>query len=318
MATPLGARAQARRVTRVYRLGVLGTNLRASGQVFVNALEQGLAEAGYAIGQDVLIDFRTVEGKLERLPELAGALVGAQADVIVTSSIQATHAAKRATSSVPIVMALASNPIGEGFAASLARPGGNITGLTSEAAPEVYAKPLEFLREILPREPRIAYALSPDAGKPVDAQPKQAVRDAAVQLGLRLETVHVKGRDDVEQAVERIRQLGVRAFYWFPDASLFGTARRFAEAALKARLAAVAPSPSTAHDGFLLGYGANVLDLFRRAAFYVDKIFKGARPGDLPIEAPTRFDLVINQRTARALGLTVPKTLLLRAERVIE
>ena len=315
---PLALHAQAPATGRVWRVGVLGVNTREAGMVVVEALEKGLAGAGYVIGLNLLIDYRTAEGKVERLPELAAGLVEAKVDVIVTSTNHATRAAQRATTSIPIVMTVASDPVVEGFAKSLGRPGGNITGLTFDAAPEAYAKPLEFLRQIFPRESRIAWILSPDEGKPVDAAHKQAIRDAAPKLGLSLATVRVEGRDDVEPSVERVRRLGVKAFLWHPGQNVLGTEQRFAIAALKAQLALASVWPGVADAGGLLGYGPDVPDLFRRAAIHIDKIFKGAKPSELPIEQPTRFLLHINGKTAKALGLKIPQSLLIRADRVIE
>lgn len=297
---------------------MLGLSTREAGLVYVQALEKGLADAGYALGRNLLIDYRTAEGKIERLPELVAGLVEARVDVIVTSGVHTVRATQRAAGSIPIVMAFASDPVGEGFAASLARPGGNITGLTFDAAPQAYAKPLEFLREIFPRESRNAWITSPDAGKPVDVAHKQAIRDAAPKLGFSLAAVQVASLEDVEPSVERVRRLGVKAFVWYGAQNVFNAQPRVARAALKARLAVVSMQPGMADAGGLLRYGPEVLDLFRRVAVHVDKIFRGAKPGDLPIEQPTRFLLHLNLQTARALGLKIPQSLLVRADRVIE
>lgn len=296
---------------RVYRIGRL---MGAPDQRFVEAFEQGLRNAGWRPGEDVLIEARDGGGKRERLPALAAELVALRVDVIVAGGDVAIEAARRATTSIPIVMAVATDPVERGFVRSLARPGGNVTGL-SAFLPELAGKRLELLKEALPWAGRVGVI-----SIPVEFHRSELGRMelAARALGLHLRPIEVKTQADLEGALSALVTAGVDAVYVQPGTSVTDPRREtLAMLALQARLPAVGALRHYAEAGFLLSYGANQLAWPRRAAYFVDRLLRGARPSDLPVEQPTEFELVVNLRTARTLGLPIPPAVLSRADEVI-
>ena len=276
---------------------------------------EGLRELGYVEGQNIAIEFRSAEGKYDQLPSLAAELVRLKVDVIVTFSPPAIQAAKQATGTIPIVMAGIIDPVAAGFVASLARPGGNITGLAL-MAPEMVAKQLELLKELVPKVSRVAVLGNP-ANTGTAPQLRHA-QDAARALGVRLQPLEARGPSEIDSAFAEMSRERAGAVIVLVDAMLAEHRARIADLAAKHRLPAVFGLPDLAEAGGLMAYGASVSDRYRRVATLVDKILKGAKPADLPVEQPTKFELVINLKTAKALGLTIPQTLLLRADHVIQ
>jgi len=282
----------------------------------LDAFRQGLRELGYVEGQNIAIESRWAEGQYDRYPALAADLVRLKVDVIVAQSGAATQAAQQATRTIPIVMALVTDPVGIGLVPSLARPGGNVTG-TSFMAPDLVGKQLELLKELVPKVSRVALLRHPT--NPGSAPYLREAEAAARILGVRLQTLEARNSQEIDSAFAAMTRERAGALLIFPDA-LFGTQRRqIAELAAKRRLPAIhGGTPEYAEAGGLIAYSPNILDLERRAATYVDKILKGAKPADLPIEQPTKFELVINLKTAKALGLTIPQSLLQRADEIIQ
>ena len=315
LAAPLAAGAQQAR--KVWRIGLLDYASSDPARLALwKAFQDRLRELGYVDGQNVVFQPRWGNGQVSRLQGLATELVAAKVDVLVTASGVATRAAKQATSSIPIVTATGPDPVAGGFAASLARPGGNVTGLTTISF-ELAPKRLEMLKELLPQVSRVAFLTDRDTevGRQLSARDV----DAARSLGIILQRVGVRADPkDYEAAFAAMRRDGVGAVIVVPNASFFSHRQRIAELALTHRLPSAVPSKEEAEAGGLISYGADYSDLFRRAAVYVDKILKGAKPGDLPIEQPMKFELVINLKTAKALGLTIPPSLLQRADKVIQ
>jgi ABC-type uncharacterized transport system substrate-binding protein len=314
LAAPLAAEAQ-QAGKRVPRIGYLdGGFLPANSGI--EALRQGLRELGYVEGQDIAFEWRSAEGKADRLPGLAAELVRLKVDVIVTGGAGATRPAKEATSTIPIVMAQDTDPVGSGFVASLARPGGNVTGL-STLHPTVSAKRLEILKETLPRLSRVAFfGTSSWVG---NAQGLRETELAAAALGVKLQYLDVADPKDFEtafQAAGKRQAEGALMLVW--GAILNPRRKEVAELAVKSRLPTVFRDREHVQVGGLMAYGPNIPDLFRRAATYVDKILKGAKPEDLPVEQPTKFELVINLKTAKALRLTIPPSVLGRADEIIQ
>jgi putative ABC transport system substrate-binding protein len=296
-------------VGKVSRIGVLTfTEMTAALQ---EAFRQGLRDHGYVEGQNVLVEWRAAEGRPDRAKALAMELVQLKVDVIVANLTPAVQAAKDATSTIPIVMASAGDPVGTGFVASLARPGGNITGLTGISA-ELSGKRIELLRELIPGLARVGLLVnaSNPFAKPFVAETQAAARRAGVQLHVE----DVRGPQQIGAAFSALTKRRVGGV--IVDGAL--TAWQAAELAVQHRLPAVSNQRQFVDSGGLMSHGARFADVHRRAASYVDKILKGARPGDLPVERPTQFELVINLRTAKALGLTIAPSLLLRADQVIE
>src|SRR5712692_6401520 len=310
-----GAVAQAQQATKVPRIGLLGGGSASANAGRIEAFRQGLRELGYVEGKNIVIEYRYAEGKLDRLPALAAELVRLKVDIIVSTGPTVTRAGKEATSTIPIVMAFDTDPVGNGFVASLARPGGNITGLSS-LAPEISGKQLELLKEIVPRLSRVAvFGSSRVAG---NAQALRETETAAQALQVQLKYTEVLGPTDIETAFRDAVKAHVDAVLVLNNTVFTARRTQAADLAIKSRLPAIFVAAEFVEAGGLMSYGVSITDLFRRAATYVDKILKGAKPADLPVEQPVRFDLVINARTAKALGLTIPPTLLLRADRVIE
>jgi putative ABC transport system substrate-binding protein len=307
LAAPLAAKGQP--VGKVYRIGLLRAG--EPPKFWIDEFREGLRELGYVEGQNLVIEFRI--GPLDQLPQLAEDLVRSRVDVIVASASSAGMAAKKATTSIPIVFTTLSHPVEIGLIKSLARPGGNITGVTVNAGTTV-TKRLELLRELVPRLKQVAVLVHP--AHPTDPVQRKEMEEAARALGLQLKPTAVRAPEDFEAAFKAVSGAGALLNI---DTPLFTTYRtQFVELAARNRLPAIWSNGIIVEAGGLMSYGTYIPALFRRAAIYVDKVLKGARPGDLPVEQPTRFELVINLKTAKALGLTVPPSLLHRADQVIE
>jgi len=307
LAAPLAAEAQ--QAGKVYKIGFLRAG--EPPKFWIDEFREGLRELGYVEGQNMAIEFRI--GPLDQLPRLAEDLVRSKVDVIVASASSAGMAAKKATTSIPIVFTSLSHPVEIGLIKSLARPGGNITGVTVNAGATV-TKRLEFLRELVPSLKQVAVLMHP--AHPTDPVQRKEMEEAARALGLQLKPAAVRAPEDFEAAFKAVS--GARGLLNI-DTPLFTTYRtQFVELAARNRLPAIWSNGIIVEAGGLMSYGTYIPALFRRAATYVDKILKGATPGDLPVEQPTKFELVINLKTAKALGLTIPPSLLQRADQVIE
>ncbi|MBI4607388.1 MAG: ABC transporter substrate-binding protein [Candidatus Rokubacteria bacterium] len=312
---PLAADAQP--PARVARIGILWLNpLSATGHL-LEAFRQGLRELGYVEGQNIAIEFRSAEGKLERLPDVAAELVRLKVDVIMTGTIPLIRAAQRATTTIPIVMGNSGgDPVRDGFVASLARPGGNITGL-SLMAPELAGKRLQLLKEVVPKVSRVAVLWDPN-GPGLGRNPFRDLEVAAQALGVELQSLEVRADDELEQAFQAATRGRAGAVMALTVLLIFRNRTRLVELAAKSRLPAMWGSREFVNAGGLMAYGTSIPDLYRRAAAYVEKILKGAKPADLPVEQPMRFEFVVNLKTAKALGLTIPQSILMRADQVIE
>jgi putative tryptophan/tyrosine transport system substrate-binding protein len=313
LAAPLAVTAQPGR--KNYRIGFLLLSPMDVQMHLIAAFEAGLREKGYTPGREVVIEYRSADGHSDQLPILAAELVRLGVDVIVTGVNPNTFAAKRATDTIPIVMASSFFPVEDGLVASLARPGGNITGLTQEAGEEV-AKRLQLLREVVPKLTRVA-TLS-GVGMTYNPYFVKRLQDAARGLGVSILPFEFQGADDVGKVFFEIEHARADGLIVFGGPITIG--QRFAIVSLTAEkwLPAVWSDKQFVLDGGLMSYGADVADLFRRSAGYVDRILKGAKPADLPVEQPTKFVLAVNLKTARALGLTIPQSMLLRADEVIQ
>ena len=314
VAAPLGAEGQ--QAGKVYRVGWLGSTNPIVGAPFLAAFRDGLRERGYVEGQNLIIEYRATDGYGERLPGLARELANSNVDVFVVGVNRSAVAAQQATTKIPIVMAAAEDPVGVGLVKSLARPGGNITGLTVVAGPEIYGKNLELLKEVLPKGARIATLFN--AASPINAHYLKTTEEAARKLGVSLVPAEVRSVNDFEKTFAMMKQRHSRGFVVLGESLFTRNSRRVNELAVRNGLASMWPLREGVDTGGLMSYGTNVVDLFRRAATYVDKILKGADPADLPMEQPTKFELVINLKTAKALGLTIPQTLLQWEDQVIE
>jgi putative ABC transport system substrate-binding protein len=318
LTAPLAAEAE--QAAKVPRIGWLSLNRVASPSPHLTeAFRQGLRDLGYVEGRNVVIEYRDAEGKLERLPALAAELVALQVDVIVAGGGTPTAlAAKQATKTIPIVFASAGDPVGSGLVTSLARPSGNVTGL-SNLAPELVGKRLEQLTQAVPGVSRVAALWQPGGlGERTDKDVLKEAEAAARTLAVRLQLVEARGPADFDRAFSDMTKARAGALTVLPSLMFSSERRRLVDLAAKTRLPAVYPQRDFVDAGGLMSYGPNLADLFRRAATYVDKILKGAKPADLPVEQPTKFELVINLKTAKALGLTIPQSLLGRADEVIQ
>jgi putative ABC transport system substrate-binding protein len=314
-ATPFAAEAQ--QAAKIARIGFLATNLAATPHL-PEAFLQGLRDLGYVEGRNVVIEYRDAEGKPERLPALAAELVALKVDVIVTGGTPQALAAKQATRTLPIVFASAPDPVESGLVTSLARPGGNVTGL-SALAQELVGKRLEQLKHAVPGVSRVAVLWQPGAfGERTERDMLKEAEVAARALGVRLHFVEARGPEDFDRAFSEMTRARAGALAVSSGSMFIIERRRLVDLAAKNRLPALYPTRESVDAGGLMSYGPNLADAFRRAATYVDKILKGAKPGDLPVEQPTKFELVINLKTAKALGLTIPPSLLGRADQVIQ
>jgi putative ABC transport system substrate-binding protein len=313
VAWPLAAGAQQAR--KVWRIGFLSAVSRESSFRSYAALQQGMRELGYVEGNDFVIEWRSVEGKYERFPEIVGELVRLKLDVIVTGVTAALPALQRGTSTIPIVMAYSTDPVGNGLVASLVRPGGNITGLAG-SSDDSSPKQLELLTTVVPNVSRIGLLGNPDTE--TYSSVLKSAQDAAQKVGLLVVPIEARNPQEIEIAFAALAKERIPAVMVASDAIFFGQRQRIAELALNNHLPTMFSLREYAEAGGLMSYGENIADFFHHAAFYVDKIFKGAKAGDLPIEQPTRFNLVINRKTADALGLTIPPQLYIFADEVIE
>src|SRR6267154_2599789 len=315
-AWPLAARAQ-QPAGRVYRVGYLSIGAREQTLYATKAFQEGLRSLGYRIGENVVIEYRFANAEIERLPALAADLVRIGVDIIIAAGGNpATDAAMKATTIIPIVMTTVVDPVSAGIVASLARPGGNVTGLAVDAGGEILGKRFELLKETLPNLSRLGILFNPDVAFIRNRQ--TLMTETARTLGLTTIPVEARGVDTLEQAFAALVRERAQAFVMQGDSVLFKYRGQIVEMGLRNRLAAASIRRADAEGGFLLSYGADIPDLFRRAAGFVDKIFKGTKPADLPVEQPTKFELVINLKTAKALGLEIPPSLLTRADEVIE
>ena len=316
--------SEAQQAGRVYRIGYLSPSSPSDpeslaspfGERGLAAFRQGLRDLGYVEGQNFAIEGRWAEGKFERLPNLAAELVRLKVDVIVSVVTQATLAAKNATRTIPIVLVAAGDPVGSGLIASLARPGGNVTGPSAMYA-DLAGKQLELLKETVPRVSRVAVLWNP-ANAAWQAQMLKATQVAAPALGLRVQLLEARGAGELEGAFAAMTRERASALLVQVDVIFALHAKRIADLAAKHRLPAMYGSKEHVEAGGFMSYAPNALDVFRRAATYVDKILKGAKPADLPVEQPTKFEFVINLKTAKALGLTIPQSVLGRADEVIQ
>lgn len=306
---------EAQQSKKVSRIGFLGSGSSASMSSRAGAFRQGLRDLGYVEGKNIIIEYRYVEAKPGRAPELAAELVRLNVDVIVTSATGPVRAAKDASKTIPIVFSATADPIEDGLVASLAKPGGNITGL-SLMAPELNGKRLELLKEAFPKVSRVAFFWH--LGRFTEDRRRFREAEAvAKELGLRLQSIAVKPGDEFESVFKAAKSGGVQALTTSPS-QIFNTHQaRIVDFATKNRLPAIYPSTGFVEVGGLMSYGPDILDNWRRAATYVDKILKGAKPADLPVEQPTKFEFVINLKSAKQIGLTIPPNVLVRADRVI-
>ncbi len=305
--------ANAQQAGKVYRIGYLG-NVPTPPPLW-EAFLRGLRELGWVEGQNIVIERRNAEGRFERLPDLAADLVRLKVDLIVAAGSPAPLAAKRVTNTIPIVMTNAGDPVGSGLVKSLARPGGNVTGL-SLLNPALVGKQLELLKEVVPKVTRAAVLTNP--GNPARALMLTEAEAAMRLLGLQFQVLEARGPAEFEAAFSAMRRERAGALLILSDPMFVGERKRLADLAARSRLPAVSGLRELADAGILMAYGARMSDLFRRAATFVDKLLKGANPADLPVEQPTKFELVINLKTARALGLKIPQSVLIRADEVIQ
>ncbi len=312
LAAPL--RAEAQQAGKAYRIGYLSPGFPSGTPARTEAFRQRLRELGYIEGQNVVIEYRFAERKVKRLPDLAAELVRLKLDVIFAFSAPAVRALKKATTTLPIVT-VSGDPVRAGFVASLARPGGNITGLAN-LTPELVGKRLELLKEVVPQVSRVAVLWSPD--HPDAGLRMRETQSAAASLGIELQPLEVKGPNDLEGAFSAMKKERADALVPLRTVHVMRQLQRIVELAAENRLPAMYDSRRFTKAGGLMSYGTVIADLDRRAATYVDKILKGAKPADLPIEQPTKYELIINLKTAKKLGLTFPPEVLMRASKVIK
>jgi putative ABC transport system substrate-binding protein len=315
LAAPVATDAQA--AGAIHRIGFLGAGSRppVTWHLF-EAFRQGLRELGWVEGQNIVIEYRFAEGRFERVPDLAAELVQLKADVIVVGSTPPALAAKNATGTIPIVMVAIGDPVRQGLVASLARPGGNITGLSLTAGFETVSKGLELLKETVPKLRRAALLSNP--ANPSHALVIREMKGAARSLGVQLQLVEARDLNEFDGAFTAMAKERAGALFVVLDPLFILHRARLAGLAAKNRLPSMYWSRENVEAGGLMSYGPSLPDLYRRAATFVDRIFKGAKPADLPVEQPTKFELVINLKSAKALGLTIPQSILVRADQVIE
>jgi putative tryptophan/tyrosine transport system substrate-binding protein len=307
--------AEAQQPKKVPRIAYLSASSASSQAPRLDAFRQGLRELGYVEGKNIVIEYRSAEGKLDRLPDLAAELVRINVDLIVTASEPAVSAAKKASSTIPIVFAVANDPVGSGLVSSLARPGGNATGLVN-LTPELDGKRLELLKESFTKAARVAVFW--ESGRPRGNLPFTQLEALGKVLGLKLQSLAVRGLDDFDSAFESAKRGGTQALLTIPSPVINTAREAIVGFATKNRLPGMYAAPEFVEGGGLMSYGPDLIDQYRRAATYADKILKGAKPADLPVEQPTKFEFVINLKAAKQIGLTIPPNVLARADKVIK
>jgi putative ABC transport system substrate-binding protein len=305
--------ADAQQPTNIPRIGYLATGSLSSQSPRLKAFHDKLRDLGYVEGQNIAIEYRFAEGNPDRLPELAAQLVRLGVAIIVTGSTAAVLAVKQATSKIPIVVGASGDLVGSGIVTSLSRPCGNITGLTA-ISPDLSGKRLELLKEVIPKALRIAVLWHPSQW---DQEEVKQTEIAAKAIGVKLQSLQIREPADLQTAYAAMAKEGVRALIIIQGPFMGSNRKEIMELTAKHRLASVCDDPVWTEHGCLISYGPNRSDLYRRAAIYVDKILKGAKPADLPVEQPTKFELVINLKTAKQIGLTIPPNVLARADKVI-
>jgi putative tryptophan/tyrosine transport system substrate-binding protein len=307
--------AEAQQTGKVYRIGILGTGSQAASKPLLTAFHEGLQELGYVDGRNLVVDYRYADGKYERLADLAGELVALKPDVLVTGVNPSIAALKKVAGATPIVMTLSTDPVGAGFIQSLSRPGTNITGVTWDVTPETSAKRVQLLKEAVPALSRFGALYDSD---PSNRPFVQAIAEAAKRLRLTLVQVLIHTSTELDEAFARLRRDQVDGAILLGGGLSYSLRSQVAELAARAKLPVLYQWREAVVGGGLMSYGVNMPALVRHSASYVDKILKGANPADLPVEQPTEFEFIINLKTAKALGLTIPPSLLLRADQVIE
>jgi len=312
----LGSPAQAQQAQKIPRIGFLLAPSRSATAEPLDAFRQGLRELGYVNGQNIVIEYRYAEGQFDQLPALAAELVRLKVDLIVAAGgIQAIRPAKNATSTIPIVMTGTTDPVASGLVASLARPAGNVTGVTL-GGPELYGKRLELLKEIVPRVSRVAVFLNPTS--PAEPLWLKDMHASAQALGLRIQSFEVRRSNDLEGAFQAATKWRARGLTVAGDPVFSANRKQILDFAANNRLPGIYPWREYVEDGGLMSYSTKLSDLYRRAAVYVDKILKGEKPGDLPVEQPTKFEFIINLKAAHQIGLTISPNILAGADRVIK
>jgi putative ABC transport system substrate-binding protein len=306
----------AQQAAKVPRIAFLGANTAERAREPLAAFRQALRERNWIDGENIHVEFRFADGKVDKLPALVAALIQLKVDLIVAGSSASTDAARNATRTIPIVMGTSSDALGEGFVTNLARPGGNITGMTFLAGPELAGKQLELLKEFAPSASRVAVLENPD-----NRSHAAFIREMTTSppgRRVRLQVVGARSPDQLAQAFAKMTGGGATALLVLTDSQFYGRRRAIVSFAAKNRLPAIYSQKEFVNEGGLMSYGPSLSDMYRRAVAHVDKILKGAKPGDLPVEQPTKFELVINAKTADALGLAIPQSLLLRADQVVK
>ena len=306
--------AEAQQPKKVPRIGYLSANPRSINPARIDAFRQGLRELGYTEGKNIIIEWRFAGADPDRLRTFAAELVRLPVEIIVTAGPVSTHSAKQATAAIPIVMAFHDDPVGSGVAASLARPAGNVTGLAT-LAPEISGKQLELLKEIIPKLSRVA--VLGNASQPGTPQALREINLAADASGIKVQYLEIPDQKDIEIAFRTASKERSDAVLVLSTAILFSHRRQIVELAVTSHLPAIYNRPEYVEDGGLVTYGVSIPDLYHRAATYVDKILKGAKPADLPVEQPKKFELIINLKAAKQIGLTIPPNVLARADKVI-
>ena len=307
--------ASAQPQAKVPRIGFLSVQSSSLMAARTEAFRQGLRTHGYVDGTNIAIEWRYADGKLDLLPQLAAELLRLKVSLVVTGGPQATRAAKQATVTIPIVMTFDEDPVGSGFIASLARPGGNITGLSTHY-PEISGKQLELIKECVPKLSRLA--VIGNSTSPGNAQALKETEVAAAAFGVRLQYLEVQNAKEIETAFQAATKGRANAVLLLASAVLSSQLTQVADLAVKSRLPAIYARPEYVEAGGLMIYGVSINDLYRRAATYVDKILKGTKPAEIPVEQPTKFEFVINLKAAKQIGLTIPPNMLVRADRVIK
>jgi len=303
---------KAHSANRIPRIGILGARSAAQSADRISAIRQGLSELGYIEGKNITFEYKWAEGKVERLPDLAAELVNLNVDVIVTYTTPAIKAVTQATKTIPIVMAAVGDPVAAGFVASLARPGGNVTGL-SNRSPELGGKRLEILKEVFPKLSRVAVIWNPDA----HTFALKELERVAPSLRVELRPADVRAIKDIASAFETASKVRANGLITLPNSLLVDQRAEIVSLALKKHLPAIYPSREIADAAGLMAYGPDINANYRRAAVYVDKILKGTKPADLPVEQPMKFEFIVNLKAAKQIGLTIPPNVLVRADRVI-